>query len=203
LSDPQTSKVHGVLLKNVSFQARIGEIIGLAGLAGAGRTETALALFGVRPRGSGEVLLDGNRVEIGSPADAIAAGLGYVSEDRKESGLFLDMSVRRNISAARLHRFGGWFFRDREESKMAEQFREKLRIICRDVEQDAGHLSGGNQQKVLLARWLLVNPRVLIVDEPTRGVDVGAKAEVHQLLRDFANQGHAVVVISSDLPEAL
>jgi ABC-type sugar transport system ATPase subunit len=203
LSDPDTSKVHGVLLKNVSFHARTGEIIGLAGLAGAGRTETALALFGVRPRGSGEVLLDGNRVEIRSPADAIAAGLGYVSEDRKESGLFLDMSVRRNISAARLHRFGGWFFRDRDESATAREFRDKLRIICRDVEQDTGHLSGGNQQKVLLARWLLVNPRVLIVDEPTRGVDVGAKAEVHQLLRDFARQGHAVVMISSELPEVL
>ena len=203
LSDPDTNKAHVVLLKNVSFHARTGEITGLAGLAGAGRTETALALFGVRPRGSGEVLLDGNPVEIGSPAGAIAAGLGYVSEDRKESGLFLDMSIRRNISAARLHRFGGWFFRDRDESATAQEFREKLRIVCRDVEQVTGHLSGGNQQKVLLARWLLANPRVLIVDEPTRGVDVGAKAEVHQLLRDFARQGHAVVMISSELPEVL
>jgi len=204
LSDPLKEETY-VLLKDVSFHARAGEIIGLAGLAGAGRTETALALFGVRPRGSGEVLLDGNRIEIRSPADAIAAGLGYVSEDRKESGLFLDMSIRRNISAARLHRFGGWFFRDRDERATAEEFREKLRIICRDVEQDTGHLSGGNQQKVLLARWLLVNPRVLLVDEPTRGVDVCAKAEVHQLLRDFARQGQgrAVILISSELPEVL
>jgi ABC-type sugar transport system ATPase subunit len=203
LSDPSGKRARAVVLKDVSFQAGAGEIVGLAGLAGAGRTETALTLFGVRPRGAGEIWLGGKRVEIRSPAHAIAAGLGYVSEDRKESGLFLDMSVRRNISAARLHRFGAWFFRDREEFKTAQEFAEKLRIICRDVEQDTGHLSGGNQQKVLLARWLLVNPRVLIVDEPTRGVDVGAKAEVHQLLRDFARQGHAIVMISSELPEVL
>jgi len=203
LTDPVVRGAQTALLKDVSFQARAGEIVGLAGLAGAGRTETALALFGVRPRASGEVFLAGQRVEIRSPADAIALGLGYVSEDRKESGLFLDMSLRRNVSAARLDRFGGWFFRDREESAVAHEFRKKLCIVCRDVDQDTGHLSGGNQQKVLLARWLLVNPRVLIVDEPTRGVDVGAKAEVHQLLRDFARQGHAVVVISSDLPEVM
>jgi ABC-type sugar transport system ATPase subunit len=202
LSDPGAGNQAG-LLRDISFHVRAGEIIGLAGLAGAGRTETALALFGVRPRGSGEILLDGREVEIRSPREAIAAGLGYVSEDRKESGLFLDMSVRRNISAARLGRFGGWLFRDREEMAVAQEFRARLRVVCRDVEQDTAHLSGGNQQKVLLARWLLVNPRVLIVDEPTRGVDVGAKAEVHQLLRDFVRQGHAVVMISSELPELL
>jgi len=203
VTDPGSPESPARLLKDVSFHARAGEIVGLAGLAGAGRTETALALFGVRPLGSGEILLDGRTVKIHSPAQAIAAGLGYVSEDRKESGMFLDMSIRRNISAARLRSFGGWFFRDAEEAGVARKYREKLRVICRDVEQDAGHLSGGNQQKVLLARWLLVNPRVLIVDEPTRGVDVGAKAEVHQLLRDFARQGHAVVMISSDLPEVM
>jgi ABC-type sugar transport system ATPase subunit len=191
------------LLKNVSFRVHAGDIVGLAGLAGAGRTETALAIFGVRPIGSGEIRLNGRPVKISSPADAISAGLGYVSEDRKESGLFLDMSIRRNISAARLSLFGRFFFRDGEEFNTAQRYRDKLRVICRDVEQDAGHLSGGNQQKVLLARWLLVNPRVLIVDEPTRGVDVGAKAEVHQLLRDFAGQGNAVVMISSDLPEVM
>jgi ABC-type sugar transport system ATPase subunit len=203
LTDGVAHRGGGVSLKNVSFLARAGEIVGLAGLTGAGRTEAALTLFGARPRGAGEVFLDGKRVDINSPAGAIAAGLGYVSEDRKESGLFLDMSIRRNISAAQLKRFGQWLYRDNAESRTAQEFRGKLRIMCRDVEQDTGHLSGGNQQKVLLARWLLVNPRVLIVDEPTRGVDVGAKAEVHQLLRDFARQGHAVVLISSDLPEVL
>jgi len=191
------------LLKDVSFNVRKGEIVGLCGLAGAGRTETAMALFGARPDTRGEVTLGGRRLSIHSPAEAISAGLGYVSEDRKESGLFLEMSIRRNVSAARLDNFGNWFYRERQESALASEFQRKLRIVCRDVEQDTGHLSGGNQQKVLLARWLLVNPLVLIVDEPTRGVDVGAKAEVHQLLREFAAQGHAVIVISSDLPEAL
>lgn len=202
LSDPARSGQTG-LLRSISFHVRAGEIVGLAGLAGAGRTETALALFGVRPRGSGEIWLQGQPVDIRSPRDAIAAGLGYVSEDRKDSGLFLEMSMRRNISAARLGRFGGWFFRDREETAVAQEFRTKLRVVCRDVDQDTAHLSGGNQQKVLLARWLLVNPRVLIVDEPTRGVDVGAKAEVHQLLREFVRKGHAVLMISSELPEVL
>jgi ABC-type sugar transport system ATPase subunit len=148
-------------------------------------------------------LLEGRPLPAGSPAAAIAAGLGYVSEDRKESGLFLDMSIRRNISAARLDRFGRWFFRDAEEAAFARDLCGRLRVTCRDVDQEAGQLSGGNQQKILLARWLLVNPRVLIVDEPTRGVDVGAKAEVHQLLRDFTQEGRAVVMISSDLPEVL
>jgi ABC-type sugar transport system ATPase subunit len=203
LSDRVTGHAHRVRLRNISFHACAGEVVGLAGLAGAGRTETALSLFGARPRGAGEVWVDGRQVDIRRPTDAIAAGLGYVSEDRKESGLFLAMSIRRNVSAARLDRFGRWFYREDEESLTARQLGEKLRLACRDVDQDAGHLSGGNQQKVLLARWLLVNPRVLIVDEPTRGVDVGAKAEVHQLLREFARQGHAVVLISSDLPEVL
>lgn len=203
LCDPPARAGAPLLLRDVSFRAHAAEIVGLAGLAGAGRTETALSLFGVRPQGAGEVWLAGRHVEIGSPADAIGAGLGYVCEDRKDSGLFLAMSVRRNISAACLNRFGGWFFRDRDEHAVAEGFRKRLSIVCHDVEQEAVRLSGGNQQKLLLARWLLVNPRVLIVDEPTRGVDVGAKVEVHQLLRDFARQGHAVVVISSDLPEVL
>jgi ABC-type sugar transport system ATPase subunit len=203
LNDPPAHGSEKQLLRDITLQARAGEIVGLAGLAGAGRTETALALFGARPRGAGEIRLGGKRVEIRSPAEAIAAGLGYVGEDRKEAGLFLDMSVQRNISAARLAIFGRWYFRDQEEMAVARGFVAKLRIVCRGVEQDIAHLSGGNQQKVLLARWLLANPRVLIVDEPTRGVDVGAKAEVHQLLRTYADQGHAVVVISSDLPEVL
>jgi ABC-type sugar transport system ATPase subunit len=202
LCDP-ISQGNSGLLRDISLHVRAGEIVGLAGLAGAGRTETALALFGVRPIGGGEVRVDGRPVKIHSPSDAITAGLGYVSEDRKESGLFLDMSIRRNMSVARLDLFGRWFFCDAEERAIAEEYREKLRVICRDIEQDAGHLSGGNQQKVLLARWLLVQPRVLIVDEPTRGVDVGAKAEVHQLLRDFVRQGRAVLMISSDLPEVM
>lgn len=203
LGDPPCIRSGSPLLRDVSFQVRAGEIVGLAGLAGAGRTETALSLFGVRPRGVGQVRVSGRVARIDSPSDAIAAGLGYVSEDRKESGLFLEMSIRRNISAATLSRFGGWFFRGRQEAQVATEYQSRLRIICRDGEQDVGHLSGGNQQKVLLARWLLVNPHVLIVDEPTRGVDVGAKVEVHRLLRDFVRAGRAVLMISSDLPEVL
>ena len=203
LSDPANDRDSPSLLNDVSFRVHAGEIVGLAGLAGAGRTESALTLFGVRRRGPGEILIDGHPVDIRSPADAVAAGLGYVSEDRKDSGLFLEMCVRRNISAAWLRSFGEWLYDEAKEREIAQTFREKLNLACRDVDQDVGHLSGGNQQKVLLARWLLVNPRVLIVDEPTRGVDVGAKAEVHRLLRDFARQGHAVLMISSELPEVM
>jgi ABC-type sugar transport system ATPase subunit len=203
LSDPDNMPGGHSLLRDIHLEARAGEIVGLAGLAGAGRTELALSLFGARPRGAGEVLLGNQPLTARSPAQAIAAGLGYVSEDRKESGLFLDMSVARNVAVARLRRFGSFFYRDREEAAVADEFRAQLRIASRSARQEVGRLSGGNQQKVLLARWLLVNPRVLIVDEPTRGVDVGAKAEVHALLYEFARQGGAVLVISSDLPEVL
>ncbi|MBI5771382.1 MAG: sugar ABC transporter ATP-binding protein [Verrucomicrobia bacterium] len=190
-------------LRDITFHVRAGEIVGFAGLSGAGRTETALALFGLRPREAGEIELGGRRIEPRSPAEAIADGLGYLSEDRKEAGLFSDLSVRRNLSAARLGAFGGWFFRDGAEAAEARDRVGQLRIACRDIEQDVAHLSGGNQQKVVLGRWLKANPRVLIVDEPTRGVDVGAKAEVHEILRAYARRGHAVIVISSDLPEVL
>jgi rhamnose transport system ATP-binding protein len=180
---------------DVSFSVRAGEIVGLAGLVGAGRTELALALFGARPFTSGQVKLDGRPVTLRSPAEAIAAGIGYLSEDRKESGLFLDMSIEENIGVAR---YGG-----REQRAAAETMREKLRIVCRGPEEPVRNLSGGNQQKVVLARWLVSRPKVLIVDEPTRGVDVGAKAEIHGLLEDLARSGAAVLVISSDLPEVL
>jgi ABC-type sugar transport system ATPase subunit len=203
LGDPSNRAGLKPLLRDINFHARAGEIVGFAGLAGAGRTELALTLFGARPRGVGELRITGQPVAIESPSDAIAAGLGYLSEDRKESGLFLDMSVSRNIAAANLRHFGEFAYSDRREYAIANEFRARLRIISRSADQEVVLLSGGNQQKVFLARWLLVNPRVLIVDEPTRGVDVGAKAEVHQLLYEFARRGAAVVVISSELPEIL
>lgn len=178
----------------VSFSARAGEVLAFAGLAGAGRTEMALSLFGAGPRDSGEIRVNGKAVHIRSPADAIAAGIGYLPEDRKEAGLFLEMSVAQNVA---LH------FKDAEQERISEEFRQRLRIACRSVRQPVQNLSGGNQQKVMLARWLLLNPKVLIVDEPTRGVDVGSKAEVHVLLRELARKGTAVIVISSDLPEVL
>ena len=203
LSDPPRPTHRTTQLRNINLNARAGEIVGLAGLAGAGRTELGLALFGARPRGTGQVLLKGRPFAPTSPTEAIAAGLGYLSEDRKDSGLFLEMSIARNIAAANLPKFGGWIYREHQEIQRAEAYRTQLRIASRSASQTVGQLSGGNQQKALFARWLLVNPTVLIADEPTRGVDVGAKAELHQLLRDFADQGAAVLLISSDLPEVL
>jgi ribose transport system ATP-binding protein len=190
-------------LRDISFKVRSGDIVVLAGLAGAGRTELALSLFGARPRASGEIFIAGKPVSIRSPAEAIASGMGYASEDRKDAGLFLEMSVAENVVAARLRDFGSWWFDDRRGRSVAEEFRRRLRIATPGVTQTVRNLSGGNQQKVALAKWLLVNPRVLIVDEPTRGIDVGAKAEVHHLLREVARSGAAVIVISSDLPEVL
>jgi ABC-type sugar transport system ATPase subunit len=203
LSDPRRLVGARPQLRDINLKARAGEIVGLAGLAGAGRTELALTLFGARPRGAGESWLHGQPFAPGSPADAIRAGLGYLTEDRKELGLFPEMSVARNVAAASLRRFGGAFYHDARERAVADDFRERLRVVSRDADQEVGRLSGGNQQKVLFARWLLVHPTVLIADEPTRGVDVGAKAELHELLRDFARNGGSVLVLSSELPELL
>jgi ABC-type sugar transport system ATPase subunit len=203
LSDAEALRGARPFLQDISFRVRAGEILVLAGLAGAGRTELALSLFGARRRASGEIRIDGKPVTIRSPAEAIAAGLGYAPEDRKEAGLFLDQTIVRNVIAARLDQFGSWWFNDRQGLRVAEEYRRKLRLVCRDVTQDVHDLSGGNQQKVVLAKWLLANPKVLIVDEPTRGIDVGAKSEVHTLLQELSSQGTAVIVISSDLPEVL
>jgi ABC-type sugar transport system ATPase subunit len=193
----------GPRLHDVSFAVRRGEILALAGLSGAGRTETALAIFGARPNASGEIRVEGRPFMPRSPRDGIAAGVGYLPEDRKELGLFLEMSLAENIAAAGLARFGGAWQNHARRDAVARQFQASLKISARGVRQPVVLLSGGNQQKVLLAKWLLLEPRVLIVDEPTRGVDVGAKADVHLLLRDLARQGTALIVISSDLPEVL
>jgi ABC-type sugar transport system ATPase subunit len=139
----------------------------------------------------------------GSPAEAIAAGIGYLPEDRKEGGLFLDMSVEDNVAAVAGARFGSWWYSGRRQRAAAEELCRALRVVCRGPAEPVQNLSGGNQQKVVLARWLLARPRVLIVDEPTRGVDVGAKAEIHNLLYGLAREGTAVLVISSDLAEVL
>lgn len=203
LTDASEFRNSRPFLRGIHFTAQAGEIVVLAGLAGSGRTELALSIFGARPRASGKILIAGRPVEIDSPAQAIEAGIGYASEDRKDAGLFLDMSVADNIVAAGLHKFGQWWFNDRRGAGVAQDFCERLRIATPSVGQIARNLSGGNQQKVALAKWLLVEPRVLIVDEPTRGIDVGAKSEVHRLLRDIAAKGAAVIVISSDLPEVL
>jgi ABC-type sugar transport system ATPase subunit len=190
-------------LVEVSLRVRAGEIVALAGLVGAGRTELALAIFGSRPDVRGDIFVQGRRIQPRSAADAIAEGLGYLSEDRKEDGLFLEMSVADNILAVDRRERGGWRHDARAGRAAANELCRSLRVVCRGPDEPVGRLSGGNQQKVALAKWLRVRPSVLIVDEPTRGVDVGAKAEIHELLFELARGGTALVVISSELPEVL
>ena len=203
LFDLPTARNSGVRLHDVSLHVHAGEIVALAGLADAGRSELALSIFGARPLHGGQIRIAGRPVRIRHVAQAIAAGLGFLPADRKQAGLFLDMSIAHNVAAAGLWRFGKLLTSRRRLEAAAEEYRRRLSIACRSVRQAVRSLSGGNQQKVLLAKWLLVEPRVLIVDEPTRGVDVGAKAEVHRLLVELAQRGTAVLVISSDLPEVL
>ncbi len=193
----------GRLLRNIGFLARAGEITAFAGLAGSGRTELAMSIFGARPTTSGAVLVKGQFVKIRSPIDAIEAGVGYLPEDRKEAGLFLEMSVAANVTAASLDRFGCWWLNDRAMERQTTAMASRMRWTADTRGRRVVELSGGNQQKVILARWLLVHPPILIVDEPTRGIDIGAKREVHQLLRELADEGTAVVLISSELPEIL
>ncbi len=190
--------------KDVNLKVRRGEILGLAGLIGSGRTEAMMAAIGHARLDGGEVLIDGERVRISSPRDALRRGVVYSPEDRKHQGLFLAQSVRANIVAASLKECGGAVLMRRSvERNLSAGFIRDLAIKTPDPERPVGALSGGNQQKVLLAKWLATRPRVLIVDEPTRGVDVGSKSEIHHLLRRFAEAGGAVIMISSELPEIL
>jgi rhamnose transport system ATP-binding protein len=189
---------------DVSFELRRGEILGMAGLIGAGRTNVARALFGAEPATTGTIKLDGQVVTIKSPDAAMALGIGYVPEDRKEHGLVLAMSVADNITLPVISSFarGGWLDTTRERQAAAAGSKQ-LEVKMSSVEQPAGQLSGGNQQKVVLAKWLGTHPRVLILDEPTRGIDVGTKAAVHALMSSLAAQGMAILMISSELPEIL
>jgi inositol transport system ATP-binding protein len=189
----------------VSLEVRSGEILGLAGLVGAGRTETARAIFGADPFDSGRILVDGKPVTIRSPQEAIHLGIGLVPEDRKQQALFLSLAIKTNLSITVLDRISGFwaFLSGARESRLVEDYRRRLNIRMAGPDQLVANLSGGNQQKVVLARWLALGPKVLIVDEPTRGIDVGAKVEVHNLLFEMANAGIAVIVISSELPEIL
>ena len=196
---------HGTVLHGIDLDVRQGEILGIAGLVGAGRTEFARAVFGADPRASGAISLDGRPLRIRSPRDAIRAGIGLVPEDRKLQALFLALAVRHNFSVAALAQFltFGVFVREGAEAAALERYRLALKIRMSGGDQAVVNLSGGNQQKVVLARWLALKPKVLIVDEPTRGVDIAAKAEVHELLDELAGSGIAVVAISSELPEVL
>ncbi len=192
------------VLHGVSLTVRAGEIVGLAGLVGSGRTELARCLFGVDPVDAGEILIDGNPVTINNPQDAVRHGIVLVPEDRKLQGLVLILSVRENIALPVLHRLARFGFPShRRERELAQSFVERLRIRTPSLEQRVLNLSGGNQQKVVLARALATQPKVLILDEPTRGIDVGAKAEVHALIAELAEAGMAILLISSELPEVL
>jgi rhamnose transport system ATP-binding protein len=190
-------------LSNINFTLRRGEILGFAGLIGSGRTELARTIYGLTPVDA-EIFVDGRRVRLRSPAEAIAAGIAYLPEDRRRHGLVLEMSVAENITLADLKEVSRIGLLDRtKETLLADHYRDRLRIKTPDVMAAAGSLSGGNQQKVALARWLAVRPRVLILDEPTQGVDVGSKSEIHELMMQLAEEGMAVILISSELPEVM
>ena len=192
------------MLKDISFDLRRGEVLGLSGLVGAGRTEIARCIFGADRYDSGTITLDGETVVIRSPEQAVRLGIGYVPEDRKRQGLFAEMSVRHNISMSVVHQMTRAGIVDRAAVKdMVTSYRDRLRVRPPDLENLVSRLSGGNQQKVALAKWLALRPRVLILDEPTRGIDVGAKAEVHALIDELAHEGIAIILISSELPEVL
>lgn len=188
----------------VDLDVRAGEIVALAGLVGAGRTELARVLFGITPADGGEIFLHGKTVKIRSPREAIAHGIAYVPEDRRRHGVILEMAVSANMTMASHPKlFPGTVLGFRAETELAQRFIEDLGIKASGPEAPGGSLSGGNQQKVSVARWLATRPRLLILDEPTQGVDVGAKAEIHRIIRQLAKDGMAVLMISSDLPEAL
>jgi inositol transport system ATP-binding protein len=192
-------KVH-----DVSFDIRRGEILGLAGLMGAGRTEVLEAIFGVERIDAGEITINGTKVRINEPADAIAAGLGMLTEDRKQTGIMGVLSVRDNITIAALPRFSPrGILRKKQMTREAQTQREALSIKTPSLAQLVRLLSGGNQQKVLVSRWLLTSPDILMIDEPTRGIDVGAKAEIHRLMSRLAAEGKAILMVSSELPEIL
>ncbi|GAB6088838.1 xylose ABC transporter ATP-binding protein [Spirochaeta dissipatitropha] len=193
------------IVENVSFDIRKGEILGVAGLMGAGRTELMMSIFGsYGKRLSGEIYLDGQKVEINSAADAIRAGIAYVTEDRKGKGLVLGMDVKQNTSLAALKSLSKLsVIHDLEEIRETEHYVKSLRIKTPSIEQKTKNLSGGNQQKVALAKWMLTKPKVLILDEPTRGIDVGAKFEIYNIMNDLVEQGVCIVMISSELPEVL
>jgi len=192
-------------LRGITFDLRAGEILGIAGLVGAGRSKLAEVLFGVSPARSGKLLIKGEEVTLDSPRAAMSRGIAFLTEDRKESGCFLTLSVLENLEISVLSqdltRFG---FVQRGAARLAcEGIARQLRVKTPDLHEPIVNLSGGNQQKVLIGRWLLTKPDILILDEPTRGIDVGAKAEIHQLISRLAAQGAAVLMISSEMPEIL
>jgi inositol transport system ATP-binding protein len=204
LSSTQSMAAASVHLSDISLEVRSGEIVGLAGLVGAGRTDFARILFGEDLGVSGEIVINGKPVDLSSPEDAIRHGIALVPEDRKQQGLFLDLACKDNVAISNLSRIShNGIINDEKERTLVEQYVREMSVKLADIRQPISSLSGGNQQKLLLARWMATNPNILIVDEPTRGVDLGATVEVHRLLFELATQGVAVIVISSELPEVM
>ncbi|MHC1771240.1 MAG: sugar ABC transporter ATP-binding protein [Flexilinea sp.] len=196
-------KVKGIL-NDINIVLHKGEILGLSGLVGSGRTELARAIFGDLPYQKGEIYLDGTLIESRQPSDSIKNGIALIPEDRKEIGLVLKQSVMKNISVTVLKKFQKFgFIMEKEERKLASSYINRLAIKTPSPDQEAQFLSGGNQQRIVIAKWLATNPKVLIIDEPTRGIDVGAKSEIHELLDKLASEGMAILMISSELPEII
>lgn len=195
----------GDKVKNANLEIKAGEILGIAGLMGAGRTEFAKTIFGDYKKSSGEIYVDGQKASIKSPKDAINYGICYLSEDRKKEGLILNMSVRENMTLSNLKSYQGNLMRinKRTEKEEVKQYIKKLSIKTPTEEQLIRNLSGGNQQKVILAKWLMLSPKVLIIDEPTKGIDVGAKKEIYEVLNELKSAGKAVIMISSDMAEII
>ena len=208
-SDDLLIKVEGLskegAFSDVSFEVNVGEVLGFAGLVGSRRTDVGLALFGIEPATSGRIILDGEELEIHSPQQALDVGIAYMTEDRRTLGLSMPMSITTNITLPTLTKYlNRWgLVKTKKENETAEQFRQSLNIRTPSIQTHVENLSGGNQQKVMLSKWLNAEPKLLILDEPTRGVDVGAKADVHRLVDELAASGMAIIVISSDLPEVL
>ncbi|MDP8177388.1 sugar ABC transporter ATP-binding protein [Pasteurella skyensis] len=194
----------GKYVKDVSFELRKGEILSFAGLMGAGRTEVARLIFGADRKDSGKVYINGKEVQIDSPKDAVAAGIGYLSEDRKRYGLIVDKPVEENTVIANLDSFMKGLFIDTEKSReVSKKYVNELKTKTPSVEQPVKKLSGGNQQKVVIAKWLVRDCDILIFDEPTRGIDIGAKSEIYHLMEELAQQGKSIIMVSSELPEVL
>ncbi|MDK2799458.1 MAG: ribose transport system ATP-binding protein [Clostridiales bacterium] len=192
------------VLKDVNLSVRSGEVVGLSGLMGAGRTELAKAIFGALKIDSGDIYLEGEKVKINNPKDAVSLGIAYVSEDRKMEGLILKLSVRHNMTLSALGQFStAGQINANKESRQVEEYIKKLAIKTPSSLQRVKNLSGGNQQKVVLSKWMMINPKVLILDEPTRGVDVGAKVEIYELINKLKESGVAIIMISSEMPEVM
>lgn len=200
----EVENLSGECFKDISFQVRRGEILGFSGLMGAGRTEVMRAIFGLDKRTAGRIRLNGQDIQVTNPVQAIRAGIGFLTEDRKEEGLILDFSIKDNMTLPSHKDFSkNGFFDDKTSRDFVQKMIDRLRIKSGRPEMVVGNLSGGNQQKVVLAKWIGIAPKVLILDEPTRGVDVGAKREIYQLMNELAERGVPILLVSSDLPEVL